>query len=292
MPNTLLEQININIPRFLTQKRSLKVLTAALLVFGIFFVLIFKQLGLIPAINSPSWLDYRAYTFILVFSGWVAIALSRQLMQWRSRRSPLSAVDCLIWLGIELVIIVAVVTVLAVFLNSYTLKAIPALVGRVVFSTFAILSIPYIITALIFMLNEKRHEVLQLTHQLSKADQSEAEPVGDSAIQFFDKGGKLSFATKRENLLYIEAADNYTIVHYVSSEKEDTFILHNSLKKLEEDYSSQGLVRCHRSYLVNASNIKYIRKENGGLVIEMAFCDKVIPVSKTYAESLVSQFTR
>ena len=50
------------------------------------------------------------------------------------------------------------------------------------------------------------------------------------------------------------------------------------------------MVRCHRGYLVNLANVKYLRKEKDGLVLEIAYCDRLIPVSKTYAQDVVQQF--
>ena len=87
-----------------------------------------------------------------------------------------------------------------------------------------------------------------------------------------------------------EAADNYTVIHYISGDKEDSLVLHNSLRSIAETFASQGMVRCHRGYLVNLANVKYLRKEKDGLVLEIAYCDRLIPVSKTYAQDVVQQF--
>ena len=52
------------------------------------------------------------------------------------------------------------------------------------------------------------------------------------------------------------------------------------------------MVRCHRGFLVNLENVKYLRKEKDGLVLEIASCERLIPVSKTYAEDVVKQFAK
>ena len=72
--------------------------------------------------------------------------------------------------------------------------------------------------------------------------------------------------------------------------KEDTFILHNSLKKLEDKEKYEGLLRCHRGYTVNIENIKLIRKDKEGLVIELSQINRSIPVSRTYNEKVVRFF--
>ena len=145
---------------------------------------------------------------------------------------------------------------------------------------------------LLFLLQQKRLEIATLTDQLQESKAVGNNESRDEVIQFYDKGDKLVFVTKRSNVLYIEAADNYTIIHYLSGDKEDTLILHNSLKNIAETFSSQGMVRCHRGFLVNLENVKYLRKEKDGLVLEIASCERLIPVSKTYAEDVVKQFAK
>ena len=49
-------------------------------------------------------------------------------------------------------------------------------------------------------------------------------------------------------------------------------------------------MRCHRGYLVNLENVKLIRKEKDGLVIELAQSSKTIPVSKSYADRVAHSF--
>ena len=92
------------------------------------------------------------------------------------------------------------------------------------------------------------------------------------------------------NVLYIEASDNYTNIHYINEGHEDCFILHNSMKNVEGAYAKMGMMRCHRGYLVNLENVKLIRKEKDGLVIELSQSSKTIPVSKSYADRVAHSF--
>jgi DNA-binding LytR/AlgR family response regulator len=197
-----------------------------------------------------------------------------------------------IWLGIEFVALVVLLTAAAWLLNERKEVLLIDLVGRVAIDTVAVLTIPYIVTALIFLLQQKRLEIANLTNMLNDSKAVAEEAKVDTVMQFFDKGNHLVFVTKRSNVLYIEAADNYTVIHYLSGDKEDTLILHNSLKNIADTFSSEGMVRCHRGYLVNLANVKYVRKEKDGLVLEIAYCDRLIPVSKTYAEDVVRKFAQ
>ena len=286
------EQLNLYIPKFLTQKKTVFTFLALVVLLCVFFVVVYKPIGLISNTGFLSFLSYRLYSIILVLVGLVSIAASRKLLYIWQRRKGMQLHQYVIWLGIEFVALVVLLTAAAWLLNERKEVLLIDLVGRVAIDTVAVLTIPYIVTALIFLLQQKRLEIANLTNMLNDSKAVAEEAKVDTVMQFFDKGNHLVFVTKRSNVLYIEAADNYTVIHYLSGDKEDTLILHNSLKNIADTFSSEGMVRCHRGYLVNLANVKYVRKEKDGLVLEIAYCDRLIPVSKTYAEDVVRQFAQ
>jgi DNA-binding LytR/AlgR family response regulator len=59
---------------------------------------------------------------------------------------------------------------------------------------------------------------------------------------------------------------------------------------MEKYFSNTCLIRCHRGYIVNAENVKLMRKESTGLMLEINLSTKVIPVSKSYAEPITQYF--
>ena len=286
------EQLNLYIPKFLTQKKTVFTFLALVVLLCVFFVVVYKPIGLISNTGFLSFLSYRLYSIILVLVGLVSIAASRKLLYIWQRRKGMQLHQYVIWLGIEFVALVVLLTAAAWLLNERKEVLLIDLVGRVAIDTVAVLTIPYIVTALIFLLQQKRLEIANLTNMLNDSKAVAEEAKVDTVMQFFDKGNHLVFVTKRSNVLYIEAADNYTVIHYLSGDKEDTLILHNSLKNIADTFSSEGMVRCHRGYLVNLANVKYVRKEKDGIDLEIAYCDRLIPVSKTYAEDVVRQFAQ
>lgn len=289
---TLVNQLKIYIPKFLTQKKTIMLFFALVVLFCIFFVAVYRPIGLLKPSGLLSTLDYRLYSIILVLIGLVVFSVSRWLLFNTQKRISMKLGSYLVWIGVELFVLVASLSTAAWLLNENDSVGLPDLVGRVFVDIIALLTVPYIVTALVFLLQQKRLEIASLTNQLLETQTQAEEESRDDVIQFFDKGERLVFVTKRSNVLYIEAADNYTVIHYLSGDKEDTLVLHNSLKNISETFSSQGMVRCHRGYLVNLENVRYLRKEKDGLVLEIAYCDRLIPVSKTYAEAVVRQFAK
>ena len=289
---SIIDQLKLYIPKLLTQKRIVILFFALVLLFCIFFVVVYRPIGLLQPQGILSSLDYRLYSIILVLLGLVVFSVSRRSLYLVQRRIKMSLGAYFIWIGCEFFVLVVLLTVAAWYLNENPNVLWLELAGRVIIDIVALLTMPYIVTVLVFLLQQKRLEIATLTDQLQESKAVGSSDSRDEVIQFYDKGDKLVFVTKRSNVLYIEAADNYTIIHYLSGDKEDTLILHNSLKNIAETFSSQGMVRCHRGFLVNLENVKYLRKEKDGLVLEIASCERLIPVSKTYAEDVVKQFAK
>ena len=60
------------------------------------------------------------------------------------------------------------------------------------------------------------------------------------------------------------------------------------MRAVDELCLSNGLVRCHRSFYINPSHVKVLRKDKEGIVSAELDMDDVrdIPVSKTYYKNL------
>ena len=287
---TIVSQLKLYIPKFLTQKKTNILFFVLVLLFSAFFVAVYQPLGLLNPPPLLTSLHHRLYSIILVLIGLAVFSISRRVLFVVQQRVSISLGGYFLWVGVEFIMLVASLSFIAWNLNEDSSVTYPLIAERTAINIIGLLAMPYIVSVLVFLLQQKRLEIASLTSQLDQTTVGTPVVGREDVLQFYDKGGKLVLATKCSNVLYIEAADNYTVIHFLSSEKEDTLVLHNSLKNIAETFSSQGMVRCHRGYLVNLANVKYMRKEKDGLVLEIAHCDRLIPVSKTYAHDVVQQF--
>ena len=107
-------------------------------------------------------------------------------------------------------------------------------------------------------------------------------------MRFYDSSHNLKFVINPESVLYIGAEENYIHIYYSDGAKIKSYVLRNSMKAVDELCLSNGLVRCHRSYYVNPSHIKVLRKDREGVVFAILDVDGVIdiPVSRKYYNSL------
>jgi DNA-binding LytR/AlgR family response regulator len=112
-------------------------------------------------------------------------------------------------------------------------------------------------------------------------------------VHFLDEKKVLRLSLRIDDLLYVQSADNYVYIYYTNNKNDIVkFLLRNTLKSVEEAFSSIGLIRCHRFYVVNSKKVSLLRKTKEGLVLELATdtaCE--IPVSKTYLSKVADFFT-
>ncbi len=102
----------------------------------------------------------------------------------------------------------------------------------------------------------------------------------------------MKFSIKKDDVLYLEAADNYVIIHYIDNEKIARFVLRNTLKNLESDLRHSRLLRSHRSFMVNMDRVKMIKKEKDGLIVGFdAPVSTSIPISKTYVDNFIKNLS-
>jgi len=107
-------------------------------------------------------------------------------------------------------------------------------------------------------------------------------------LRFYDEKHNLKFVIEEGSILYIESEENYCNIYYVEGQKVKKFMLRNTMKNLESLCESHGVLRCHRSYFVNARRIKTLRKEREGVnLAELDFPDiPGIPVTPKYYDAI------
>ena len=81
------------------------------------------------------------------------------------------------------------------------------------------------------------------------------------------------------DIMYVEALSDYIIVR--TTDKQ--YIVHSTMKGIENKLPDDTFVRVHRSFIVNLDHIEYL--EDTTLIIK----DKTIPVGASFKESFMSR---
>lgn len=101
-------------------------------------------------------------------------------------------------------------------------------------------------------------------------------------MNILDENGQLRLSLNPEDLLYIEAADNYVLICFRKGDRILKEMVRNTLKKIESDLEGFGCQRCHRSYLINMKAVLYIRKNGRDYEAAIGPSQAIIPISRVY----------
>jgi hypothetical protein len=101
--------------------------------------------------------------------------------------------------------------------------------------------------------------------------------------------GKDTFRVALDDLLYIQAEENYVQVHH-RGDKPGRVLLRSSLTRIERQLRPHypSLLRCHRAFIVNTARIAKVAGNAQGLKLTLKDAAAAIPVSRRY----VAEFRR
>ena len=139
---SIVDQLKLYIPKLLTQKRIVILFFALVLLFCIFFVVVYRPIGLLQPQGILSSLDFRLYSIILVLLGLVVFSVSRRSLYLVQRRIKMSLGAYFIWIGCEFFVLVVLLTVAAWYLNENPNVSWLELAGRVIIDIVALLTMP------------------------------------------------------------------------------------------------------------------------------------------------------
>lgn len=280
--------LNEKIPSYLYEKKNSISMILFTALFALFFINLFQPFGSRDWYPGVSGAKYFAFSSLIILTGMLVVVISRVILTYRSKRHPILYWQYALWILAEIAAMSIFYTLFAQFFpKDGVTRDLSESFRRSLNNTALVLLLPYAISWLYFSWKEKS-TLLEHMEQEKSADLSIK-----AMIPFLDEKGELKISIVAENLLYIESADNYATIHYLNKLKLSNYLLRNSLKRLEDELADTSLVRCHRSYMVNMDRVKILKKEKGGIMLEL---DEVgapdIPVSKTYYQSFMQAFSR
>ncbi|MCX7986575.1 MAG: LytTR family transcriptional regulator [Bacteroidales bacterium] len=272
------------IPSYLLKKRNIVRLIIYTSLFALFFINFYAPFGVKLWFSVTKW-QLLLYSSLIILTGVIVVVISRMIMYSLYKGKSLSYLKYFIWIAAE-VFFMALFYVLFELIFLHDKRNFFELLKVSVQNTALVLLLPYAVLWLYFSYEDKKEYIENLNETASLKNE-----ISNKLIPFHDEKGVLRISVKLENLLYIEANDNYVNIHHLVQGRSESFLLRNSLKRLESSLRRLGVVRCHRSYLVNFSKVRIIYKNSSGLVIELDTTDQIqIPVSKNYSENVVRQF--
>lgn len=273
------------IPAYINQKQNIIRLIIFTSLFALIFINMYSPFGVDRWYTLTS-LEFFTYSSLTILTGVLVVVISRILLYHINKRYPVNVWQYLVWIGLEILSMAVGYALLEKFFLK-DIRPFTDLVRNSSRNTALVLLIPYSVLWLYFSWRDKKEQIDRL---------AESPPFPDNSrnmIPFYDDKGILKFSIKKENLFYLESAENYVNICYLNKGKISKYLLRDTLKKIEESFSGTEIIRCHRSYIVNFDKVKVLRKDKDGLKLEFdnpAVSD--IPVSKTYVDTVMETFSK
>lgn len=275
------------IPSYFYSKTNSLWLVGGTAIFLELFIIIFEPFNSRALVTNDG--EFLLCTTGVVLIGMMVIGFSRWMMYVYGNRRGVSIGLYAFWIFIEVCVMTLIYSL--ILMNGWHWMAEEfqwtffVLFKDIMLGTAFTLLIPYAILLLSFAYINTNNEVVRLNGL------SEQKTLPDM-YHFYDERGELKLSVRPEMVYYIESADNYVTIYYINGNKLDKLMIRNTLKNIEWRFRDRGLVRCHRSYIINIRKVSVIRKQDCEVVVD--FADErvsVIPVSKGYNDLVMQYFS-
>ena len=298
------------IPKYMISRRYISVIIAFIVAFSALFMVIYKPFSLAVWFSTNDTLRF-SLTILFYVAAIVVLIVSRSTMYALQDRFEISINRYVIWLMAENIAISLLYTIITLSLFPEDGLKFGTLGTRALFCVTMILAIPNGMILFYAAYRAKCEELEASEYQLQKlreecrrlelmtkhekelrveaATQAAALDRSPRMINLYDNNNTLRLTISLDSLYYLESEDNYIKVHYKHNDKIATYMLRCRTKSVEEALRDTVMKRCHRSYIVNISKIRFIHDEHRLHFITLDD-DSIrrLPLSKSYYESILA----
>jgi hypothetical protein len=277
--------MNQKIPEYLNEKSNIVRLIVYTALFALIFINIYQPFG------SEDWFPvseimYFAFSSLIILTGVMVVVISRIIMYHYCKKKDLFVWQYALWIFTEILAMALFYTLFEKFFMHDT-RTFREMIMQSAINTSLVLLLPYVIIWLYFAFKDKSNKLQSLINVEESQDQKTK-----GMLNFYDEKKELKLSVQSDQVLWLEAADNYVKIYYINKGKITTFMIRNALKVMEESFAKTSLIRCNRSMIVNFDNVKVLRKEKEGIFLGLNQENVPdIPVSKTYAERVMNRFS-
>lgn len=156
------------------------------------------------------------------------------------------------------------------------------------FITLAVGIFPVILSVYYYdnrLTNKNRHLANETTGIIRARKQQH-----ENKVNHFESSVKSeSFSVLSSNIICIKAEGNYCSFYFLEKDVLQKKLLRIPLKSVENELeTAPGIMRCHRSWLVNPEKVQSVSGTARSISLTMEYCDFKVPVSRNYANMVTS----
>ena len=273
----------------MVEKHNLVKMVVLTAVFSLFFINVFQPYNSRAWVSDMSDTRYLLLSSLLVLIGMCVVAVSRLLLYRCCKRlgRPISLGSYLLWIAAELVCVSLSFVVLEK-IGFGDQRSFASLLKVSFANTALIILLPYSVLWLYFSWEDKDRRLRKIEEYRRQKGES---ALYDEMVSFFDTKGEPKFSVKASDIVYIKGADNYLTIFYNDHGKTDFTMVRCTFKSIEADMRARGIVRCHRSYMVNRRFIKIFERGKDGFVVKLDLAEPLsLPVSRNYVTDAYELF--
>lgn len=261
-------------------------LSGIILCFALMFMYLFKPFGIDYWIGETFGNHNTVILSICLFS--FAVIFTSQIIQsFLFRNRPYTLLHFIAGIITE-VIIISLPLAYASTNESSSFSNELIITLRLISAT--LLFCYFVSTLILYTLNLGNSAVkTKIEDNVSEAQSKDESSLANTLAMFsiYDDNNQLRFSVNANDLLFIESADNYVMVHYLRNESYCKQLVRTTLKSIEADAGKAGCIRCHRSYLINKHKIGEINKNGRQYEVHLHHIHQAIPISKSYQAELI-----
>ena len=254
-------------------------------IFALAFINIYDPFG-VDTYLDISGIRLFLYSSFVILTGMLVVVVSRIIMYFYSSSRQLKNWQYFLWVFLEILVMAFVYSIYVKFILADE-RDFMKIASVSMKNTSLVILLPYAILRLFFSWQDKSTKLQEMEN-----DQPRNRSKGNM-IPFRDEKGTLRLSVQQQDLLYLEAADNYVFIYHLHGEKVKKFMVRNSMRAFEAQFKDSSIIRCHRSFMVNVNKVRIIRKEKDGLHLELDSEPTIsLLVSKTYVSVVMEAFSR
>ena len=298
------------ISKYLVSRGYISSLIAMIIIFSIIVLFLYDRYSVAIWFSTEDTLRF-SLTMLFYVGAIVILIISRFTMYALQDRVHMTITTYGWWLLSECLAIAILYTIITTTLFPVDGVSTPMIGIRALLCVAVMLSIPNLIISFYAAYRSKCEELEATQYQLQKIREENVRLMainesdtrhkeqfewhqrtngrGPRMINLRDNNGALRMTINIDSLYYLESEDNYIKVHYKHNNKIVSYMLRCKTKLVEEMLQGTSMVRCHRSYLVNITKIKFVGEEKRlRFIILDDNTIKRIPLSKSYYDALLS----
>jgi hypothetical protein len=269
---------------YLIKKRNIINLILFTALFALVFINIYSPFGADKWFNLTRF-QFFTYSSLVILTGVLVVVVSRIIMYQVCKRRIINIGQFFMWIAAEVMAMALFYSLFEKFVLN-DIRDFTHLVKMSARNTALVLLLPYSVAWLYLSWHDKKEQIRILA-------EGQSPDTTPGMIPFYDEKSVLKLSVKKESLLYLEATENYITVCYLNKGKVSKYLLRATMKRMEESFAGTGIIRCHRSYMVNFEKVKVIRRDKDNLKLELDHPDVTdIPLSKTYLQNVMQTFAK